>query len=36
MTNALVEELSHLGSEEVGNALAISERTVKTHLTNIF
>ena len=23
-------------NKEVGNALAISERTVKTHLTNIF
>jgi len=66
MTNALVEELSHLGPEggggsgrddhgltereleivrlvaaghknkEVGAMLAISERTVKTHLTNVF
>ena len=66
MTGALVEELSHLGSEpggfgardengltereleivrlvasgyknkEVGHQLTISERTVKTHLTNIF
>ena len=65
MTNALVEELSHLGPEgassgrddhgltereleivrlvaaghknkEVGAMLTISERTVKTHLTNVF
>jgi DNA-binding NarL/FixJ family response regulator len=66
MTGALVEELSHMGSDpggmagrdengltereleivrlvasgyknkEVGSQLTISERTVKTHLTNIF
>ena len=66
MTNALVEELSHLGpdgaasggrdengltereleivrlvasgykNKEVGATLTISERTVKTHLTNVF